>query len=429
MSGPTYVPLPLRAHERRVFRVLESRGQAGLGEVLVRLDGTLVGGRYRLVSLYAVGGEGVVYTCRDETDRAAAPLVAKVPLLPFHRHADLSSNFLRRRREQLREEARNLEASGSVFMPRSFGLFEFANPLLDPARGGEFAASEPVLVMERLPGFDLDLWLARVHRSTVPVQLLRRNLDRVAVVLLQALVELEERGFIYADLRPGNLRMMGRPERRIRLLDAGSLVEQGDESGRFPHVPAYLPPELFRMRQETGDAIVPTAATQVVMAGRTLYEVATGSVPLPGQEVDRARLKESNVSEPVGDVIDGLASGSFNDVRPALRYLTRRAVKRVPNANLPEYAQPRVPTLSPLPEPAAAPRNGHAARPAAPAPKQAPTSARTASPAPAARPAPRAPSPAPREQFIPTPTPTRPVSEQILPKSKKRSWWRWLLGF
>ena len=95
---PDVQPAP-RAHERRIFRVLESRGQAGLGEVLVRLDGTLVAGRYRLVSLYAVGGEGVVYECRDEKDPRAAPLVAKLPLVPYHRHAELSSNFLRRRRD------------------------------------------------------------------------------------------------------------------------------------------------------------------------------------------------------------------------------------------------------------------------------------------------------------------------------------------
>jgi hypothetical protein len=394
----------------------------------VRLDGTLVDGRYRLVSLYAVGGEGVVYECRDDRDAWAAPLVAKIPLLPFHRHADLSSNFLRRRREQLREEARNLETSGSSFMPRSFGLFDFRNPLLDIARGGEFAELEPVLIMERLPGFDLDLWLARVHRSTVPVQLLRRNLDRVVVVLLQALVELEDRGFFYADLRPGNLRMMGRPERRIRLLDAGSLVERGDESGRFPHVPGYLPPDLFRLRQTTGAEIYPTPATQVVMAGRTLYEVATGRVPLPGIDVDRALLKESNVSEPVADVIDGLLTGSFNDVRPALRYLTRRAVKRVANANLPDHAQPKAPAPPALSPPAPAPRAAPPAGGRSAARPPAPASPSPVPPAPAA-PATRTAPAAPRTQHIPVATPPRrPTTQEFLPPPRPRSWWRRLLG-
>lgn len=351
----TTTPAALRPHERRVCRTFESRGHAGLGEALARLDGASLSGRFRLDSLYAAGGEGVVFLARDDSDPSAR-LVAKVALVPFHKPAELSSNFLRRRREQLREEARNLEASGSRFMPRHLGLFEMDNPLLDRARGGEFAAPEPVLVMEWMPGFDLDMWLARVHRSSVPVHLLRRNLDRVAVVLLQGLVDLEEHGFVYADLRPGNLRMMGRPERRIRFLDAGSLVERGDESGRFPHVPAYLPPDVFRRRQATGEAIVPTTEIQAVMAGRTLYEVATGRPPMPGEPVDRELLKDSHVSAPVADVIDGLLTGSFADVRPALKYLEKRAVKRVaiplaPNAPIATAAKsaPATPATTAVP--------------------------------------------------------------------------------
>ena len=75
--------------------------------------------------------------------------------------------------------------------------------------------------------------------------------------------------------------------------------------------------------------IVPNAPIQAVMAGRTLYEVATGRVPMPGVEIDRDALKESNVSAAVADVVDGLATGSFDDVRPALKYLTKRAVRRI----------------------------------------------------------------------------------------------------
>ena len=380
MASTTDIPT-LRAHERRVCRVLESRGQVGLGEALSRLGGTVLGGRFRLDVLYAVGGEGVVFLARDLRDPAAR-LVAKLPLVPFHRPLDLSSNYLRRRREQLREEARNLQASTSRFLPDFLGLHEIPNPLLDRARGGEFAQPEPVLLMEWMPGFDLDVWLARVHRSDVPVTLLRRNLDRVVVVLLQALVDLEDHGFHYADLRPGNLRMMGRPERRIRLLDAGSLVEHGDESGRFPHVAAYLPPGIFRQKQESGDVIVPTAATQAVMAGRTLFEVATGRVPIAGQEVDHALLQDSHVSAPIADVIDGLLTGSFRDVRPALKYLERRAVKRVP-----------------------IPKDLHAVAVPAPAAADVPAAPVTG-PAAAAAPSPGAPARAPaRNPSMPAPSP------------------------
>ena len=134
----------------------------------------------------------------------------------------------------------------------------------------------------------------------------------------------------YADLRPGNVRIGGR-DRRARLLDAGSMVRRDDCSGRFPHVPAYLPPDVFDMVRMKIDRAFPTAAVQAVMAGRTLYEVATGRVPVAGEQVDLKLLWDSRVSQPVADTIDGLCSGSFSDVRQALRYLNKHAARRVPS--------------------------------------------------------------------------------------------------
>lgn len=321
--------------ERRIARRLEARGDDGLAEALLGLNGVEFAGRYRFESLYAVGGEGAVYTCRDLDDPTAPLRVAKVAVLPHHRPFDLNENEIRKRRYNLRVEAQYLANCGSRFMPKNYGMYEFQNPLLDPERGDAFAELEPVMVMEKLPGRDLDLWLARMHSSAMPQDVMRRTLDRITVVLLQALVELHESGFHYADLRPGNLRMMGRPERRIRLLDAGSLVAVHDRSGRFPHVPAYLSPSAFELTQK-GEPVLPAPELLVEMAGRTLYEVATGRVPMPGQQVELEMLKDSNVSPPVADVIDGMCRGDFVEVRVALRYLAKRAKRRVAGGNDPK---------------------------------------------------------------------------------------------
>jgi hypothetical protein len=360
------------AHERRIARRLEARGQPGLGEALARMRGCVVSGRWRVGSLYAVGAEGAVFVVHDIRDPVAAPKVGKIALLPYHTPAEISSSDLRRHRDALRTEAGDLTRSASPYMPQSYGLHEMVNPLLDVRRGGAFAEPEPILLMERLAGFDVDLWLARVHRSRIPRAILRPHLDRVAVVLLRALHDLQERGYFYADLRPGNLRVLGRPARRIRLLDAGSLVEVGDTSGKFPHVPHYLPPEYFRAYHLEKKPIVPTAAAQAIMAGRTLFEAATGSVPVPGEPVDGKRLADSGVSAPVADVIDGLVTGSFSSVVPALKYLSRRAAQRV-QATPVAAARPKV-----SPATAEAAHAAHAAAaavqaktaPAAAAPKQ-----------------------------------------------------------
>jgi hypothetical protein len=424
------VRVALGAHERRVARRLEGRGLPGLGDVLAKLHGREIAGRWRLAELYAVGAEGAVFTATDFRGRQARRDVVKIPLLPYHRPAELSSSLLRHRRASLREEAKNLMKSRSPFMPAAHGVHDFVNPLVDKNRGGAFEEPDPALVMERLPGLDVDLWLARVHRSGIAAAKLRPHLDEIALALLHALRDLNQRGFYYADLRPGNLRVIGRPLRSVRLLDAGSLVEVDDAGGRFPHVPHYLPPDQFEKRYMRGEAISPSPAVQAVMAGRTLYEIVTAIVPVPGRPIDGAALKSPAVSPLLADIVDGLATGSFSSVLGAIKYFGRRAppapVVVAPRpaplelepAARPAAALPRVvaPTMATAPRPAA-----HVARPAA-----APTPARIA--ASTAEPASFELEPPPKLVAAPIvvrPSATKPVAPP--PPPPPPPWWRRLL--
>jgi hypothetical protein len=423
----------LGAHERRVARRLEGRGLPGLGDVLAKLHGREIAGRWRLAELYAVGAEGAVFTATDFRGRQARRAVVKIPLLPYHRPAEMSSSLLRHRRDALREEAKNLMKSRSPFMPTAHGVHDFVNPLVDKNRGGAFEEPDPALVMERLTGIDVDLWLARVHRSGIASVKLRPHLEEIALALLHALRDLNQRGFFYADLRPGNLRVIGRPLRSVRLLDAGSLVEVDDAGGRFPHVPHYLPPDLFEKRYMRGEAIAPSAAIQAVMAGRTLYEVVTAIVPVPGRPIDGAALKSPAVSPLLADVVDGLATGSFTSVLGAIKYFGRRA----PPAPAVVPPKPTPLEFEPSP-PVAPPRVVQVRRVVASAPR--PAAAASTNPAPAPRPAP-APTPArvaissaePASfELEPPPKPVLPpvVARPPAPKPAARAaaprptWWR-----
>jgi hypothetical protein len=146
------------------------------------------------------------------------------------------------------------------------------------------------------------------------------------VSVVQGLTDLERRGFLYADLRPGNFRVLGRP-RRARLVDAGSCVREGDEGARFPHVPSYLPPQVYR-REDRGERIVPSRAVTASMAGRTLYEVATGQAPKAGSYVDMMRLVRAPVSPPVAEEIAALANENYRSCAEALAALAQRARRR-----------------------------------------------------------------------------------------------------
>lgn len=327
MNPETPDPPTLSRRERRIGRRLEARGQRRLFDCLLRLRGVRMRERFRLSDLYAVGGQGAVYRVTDDSDPAAR-LVAKVALVRWDKPVHLTSKSLRRARAVIEAEARLLTIAGSPYLPHCEALQQFENPLIETARGGEFARPEPCLVMERLPGQDLDVWLCRVHRGGVDRQALRRTFDRLVVGVLQALSDLERRGYLYVDLRPGNLRVVGRPDRRVRLLDAGGCVPIDAAEPGFPHVPSYLPPRLFSAGQK-GEQLRPSPATMASMAGRTLYEVATGEAPKASRHLDMMRLLRSPVSAPVAEVVAGLAAENYENCEAALQTLAARAKKRV----------------------------------------------------------------------------------------------------
>jgi len=397
------------------------RGEAGLAESLCALKGVVFGRRFVFRSLYAIGGEGAVYDVDDIEDPSGSPLVGKVPLHPVHRPFELTSEGIRTRRIAMRREAVMLATCGSVWMPEDVGNYQFVNPALDSRRGGAYAEAEPVLVMEKLPGTDLDRWLARVHRRGLPATILTRTLDRYCVALLQSVADLTDRGFHYADLRPGNIRVIPKPVRRIRLLDAGSIVRDEERDEFFPHVPAYLPPQLSRSA-DAGERITVSQEVTAVMAGRSMYEIAAGEPPFPGEEIDADRFADSPVSKPVEDIILALARGEIESVGAALTHLTTRAVRRVAR---PEHRAKRR-MLAAVAEKTEAPVSAATTGEWQPAEflHQGDVSMPSAAPEVAVAPAPAADRGAPAsevEKTVPTPDPEIPVT-------RKRRWWTGLVA-
>ena len=80
---------------------------------------------------------------------------------------------------------------------------------------------------------------------------------------------------------------------------------------------------------DSGARIVPSDRIQAVMAGRTLFEVVTGTTPVPGEDCDLDRVWEGAVSPPVAEAIAMMCRGNFSDMSSALRFLQRNATRRV----------------------------------------------------------------------------------------------------
>ena len=75
--------------------------------------------------------------------------------------------------------------------------------------------------------------------------------------------------------------------------------------------------------------------------GATIHAIAVQGSGLT-TTVDYDLLPESNVSQPAAEVIEGLCDGDFEHVRHALRFLAKRASRRVSRANDPRQAKGRV---------------------------------------------------------------------------------------
>ncbi|WLH77048.1 serine/threonine-protein kinase [Pseudomonas sp. FP2335] len=215
-------------------------------------EARLLAGRYQLERELGRGGMGVVYRARDllheqfgePCSRVALKLLGDCLTQSSDAHVLLYSEFALTR--SLRHER----------IVRAFS-FEV-----------DTASQVALFTLELLHGMTLDrLLLER------PGGLPWRELQPVAVQLLDALVYAHGQGVLHGDLKPGNV-MLG--EEGVRLFDFG--LGHGQKQGlpslsrnRFhAWTPAYAAPELR-------DGAVPTAAADLYGVACLLYELAQGS--------------------------------------------------------------------------------------------------------------------------------------------------------
>jgi serine/threonine-protein kinase len=222
--------------------------------------GSLLAGRYRVVSTLGKGGMGEVFRADDLT--LGQPVALK--FLPPHLRADPA------RLAAFRQE---VAAARRVSHPHVCRVHDLSE------HGGE-----PFLSMEFVDGEDLSSLLRRVGR--VPGE---KGVE-VARQLTGALAALHDQGLLHRDLKPANVMLDGRG--RVRLTDFG-LVAAADAVGDVRSgTPLYMAPE-----QAAGKEV--TARSDLFALGLVLYELFTGKRAFPDARRDSA---PSNPSELVPEL-------------------------------------------------------------------------------------------------------------------------------
>ena len=250
-------------------------------------QGTLVDGRYRIVSRVGSGGMGDVYCAEDQQ------LGRMVALKLLHRRFAEDREFV----ERFRREA---SSAAGLQHPNVVAVYD---------RGAWDGTS--YIAMEYLPGRTLK----QVVQEDAPLEPVRA-ID-LTVQVLRAARFAHKRGVIHRDLKPHNVIVDG--EDRAKVTDFG-IARAGasdmTQTGSIMGTAQYLSPE-----QAQGTPVTPRS--DLYSIGIVLYELLTGHVPFDGESAVTIALKQ--VNEPP------LPPTNFNSsVTPELEGVVLRALAKDP---------------------------------------------------------------------------------------------------
>jgi serine/threonine-protein kinase len=220
--------------------------------------------QYRLLDVIARSGMATIFRAADaESGRTVA---LKVPHLQYESDIVFHERFLRE--EQIGQRLDH-PAVIRVLRPRE--------------------KSRVYLVMEYVEGELLGDRLRKERRLPIDFSI------KLAVQVADALVYLHDHGVVHRDLKPANI--MIQPDGRVKLMDFGIAHDSTLRKMTWARLsqtmgtPDYMAPEQIKGLR--GDA-----RTDIYSLGAILYEMLTGKVPFPADNVYaemRSKLQEDPI--------------------------------------------------------------------------------------------------------------------------------------
>lgn len=250
------------------------------------IPGTLVAGRYRIISLLGAGGMGEVYRATDLT--LAQPVALKF--------LSASGSTSLRMLELFHNEVR---VARQVSHPNVCRVYDV----------GE-ADGMPYISMEYVDGEDLAALLTRIGRLPADKAL------EIARKICAGVAAAHDKGVIHRDLKPANIMLDRRGNVVIMDFGLAAVADQLKGAEARSGTPAYMAPEQLR-----GESA--TAKSDIYALGLVLYEVFTGRrVYEAGTLAELLRLQES------GQITSMSAIAA--EIDPAVEKAIRRCLESDP---------------------------------------------------------------------------------------------------
>ncbi|HEY4107032.1 MAG TPA: protein kinase [Polyangiaceae bacterium] len=267
--------------------------------------GTVLAGKFRVLSLLGEGGMGAVYQIEHEITK--------------HRRAlKLLHNSMAQLPSVVERFLREASAAGRVGNPHIVETFD----------AGRLDTGEPYLVMEMLRGEPLS---SRIARGPLPAA------DVIDLVgqACGGVQAAHDAGIVHRDLKPDNLFITEAPDGRpfIKILDFGISKFDSAKTGGFQltqegaalGTPYYMPPEQIR-----GEVSL-DARADVYALGVILYECLAGIRPFEAETLPHlAILIHTGDAKPLSQVRADLPAGLAEVVHAAM---TADRTKRIQTAS------------------------------------------------------------------------------------------------